>query len=65
MLSKLWAVIEVIKGLLHLFDFLRDKIRDRSSEKKETDLDKAVDDSKVAQTEEEFYDSQERIVDNK
>lgn len=65
MFSRLWAIIEVIKGLIHLFDLLRDKIRDRSSVKKETDLDKAVDDSKAAQTEEEFYDSQERIVDNK
>ncbi len=65
MLSKLWAVIEVIKGLLHLFDFLRDKIRDKANDDKGEELDKAVDDSKVAQTEEEFYDSQERIVDNK
>lgn len=65
MFSKFWAVIEVIKGLLHLFDFLRDKLRERSEDKKESALDKAVDDSKAAQTEEEFYDAQDRIVDNK
>lgn len=65
MLSKLWAIIEVIKGLLHLFDLLRDKLLKRKEDNKGTELDKAVDDSKTAQTEEEFYDSQERIVDNK
>lgn len=65
MWTKFWALIEVVKGLFHLFDFLRDKLRKEQLEKKEEALEKAVDDSKVAKTEEEFFDAQERIVNNR
>jgi hypothetical protein len=65
MLSKLWSLVEIIRGLIHLFDVIRERLRRREEEKKGDELNRAIDDSKRAKTEEEIFDSQDRIIDNK
>jgi hypothetical protein len=68
MFSKFWAVIEVIKGLINVFNFLRDSLRRKQANddrEKQVELEKAVDESKTAQTDEEVWNAQDRVTDNK
>lgn len=67
-MGRIFFAIELILKILRLWDGFLDYAEVRrkieNSEKKKS-RDKAVDDSKKAETEDEIWDSQERIVGNK
>lgn len=67
-MSKFVAVVEVIRWLIRAYEFLKGyfrRVKIEEQREKQEKLEKAVDDSKAAQTEEEFFDSQDRIVRSK
>lgn len=68
MWAKIKAFFAILKGLLDLSRYLRD-YRERQALKKDRQKAKArqqaVDDLKEAKTDEEIFDAQKRIVDNK
>lgn len=67
MLSGIWAAIQLILRLFGLVDLIREWLATREQAKieaKNQAQDKAVEDLKHAQTEEEFNRAQEDIVKN-
>ena len=67
-MGKFWAIIEIIKSLINLVGFLREKLKQKQANderERQDNLDKAVDDSKSAQTDEEVWNAQDRINDNR
>ena len=67
-MAKFWVLIEVIKGLISLvkeiLHFKRTEDAKRDAEKKK-ELEDAVDKSKDANTDDEVWDSQKEIIENK
>jgi hypothetical protein len=68
MFSKIIAAIGVIKEVIALIRMLLNWIEQekvRVAKEREQKRNAAVDDSKKAQTDEEIWDAQDRIVDNR
>lgn len=68
MLTKIWLVIELIMKLFKLWDQFADHVEARrraEAEEKRQAREKAIEDSKRAETDDEIFDSQDRIVNNK
>jgi uncharacterized membrane protein YcjF (UPF0283 family) len=67
-MGKVWAIIEIIKGVISLISQLTSMLklkRRKDAEEKQKELEKAVDDSKVAQTDQEVLNAQNSVIDNK
>lgn len=65
MLGKIFSVFSVIREVLKLISIFRDYIKRQEEEKQKKlkdELEKAVADSKKAETDEEIWDSQNRIT---
>ena len=60
-----FGVIKQIIALIHLFLDYQEKLRQKEKQEKAERLEKAVEDLKNAKTEEEIWDAQRRIADNK
>lgn len=68
MFTKIWLVFELIMKLFKLWDQFADYVEARrkvEAEEKRQAREKAIEDSKKAETDDEIFDSQDRIVDNK
>jgi DNA-binding transcriptional MerR regulator len=68
MFSSITNVIAIIKALIDLWRHLRDFLeqqRKAEAERKRQELDEAMKDAKNAKTEDEVWQSQDRIVRNK
>jgi hypothetical protein len=67
-MTKVWAIIEIIKAVIgiikDLINMRKNQVAKEASEKQEN-LEKAVDESKVAQTDEEVWNAQDKIIKNK
>lgn len=67
-MGKVWAVIELIRGLIDLVKYFIARSREGNAKKedgKQTKLEDAVEDSKTAETDKEVWDAQDRVIDNK
>lgn len=68
MLSRLWALVEIIKAILALIKELKAYLRERDKQKedqKDKDREAALDQAEKATTPEEAFDAQEKIVGSK
>lgn len=68
MLSKIWAVLKFLMSLKALWEYFqraKDAKRSVEAERKAQERDKAIEDLEKAQTDEEIFDAQSRIVRNK
>jgi hypothetical protein len=68
MFSKISSLIAIIKAVIDLVKYFKnwlDEEREKEALKKRQARESAVNDSKKAESEDEIWDSQERVTDNK
>mgnify|MGYP001029681247 CR=1 FL=1 len=68
MLSKLMSIISVLRALIDLFKYLQNWIEQQrkiEAAKRQEALEQAVDESLAAETDEDIWNAQNKIVSNK